>query len=129
MRNPLLAVVTALVFAGSAAAQQPASGIQGQPGWAGGTIVKADAASRTITVKQGTDEQVYVLGADAEVIEGKKAVQAADLAAGIGRRVTIKYALDGTTRTASKVTMLGTKGAATASSKPAAAPATPTPQQ
>lgn len=130
MRTPLLALIATLGLVGSAAAQTPAAGIQGQPGWAGGTIVKADAAARTITVKQGLDEQTYVLAADAAVVAGKKAVAATELASSIGQRVTIKYALDGTTRTASKVTLLGAaKGEATATTKGAAAPTTPTPQR
>lgn len=127
MRHHLLALVTSLALAGSAAAQPATSGLQGQPGWAGGTIVSTDAAARTITVKQGADEQTYVLAADAEVLAGKKAATAADLAGGVGQRVTIKYALDGTTRTASRVTLLG--AARNASAARGAAPAaTPTPK-
>jgi hypothetical protein len=126
MRTRLLALVTTFALVGSAAAQ-PSKGLQGQPGWAGGTIVKADAATRTITVKQGIDEQTYVLAADAELTAGKKSVPAADLATAVGQRVTIKYVVDGTTRTASKVTLLGaSRETATASSTPAPA-ARPTP--
>lgn len=127
MRTHLLALVTTFALVGSAAAQ-PVRGVQGQPGWAGGTMVKADAASRTITVKQGIDEQTYVLATDAEVLAGKKVLPAADLATGIGQRVTIKYALDGTTRTASKVTLLGAAPAAASATRPVPATSTPTPQ-
>ena len=45
--------------------------------------MKADAATRTLTVKQGTDEQTYVLAADAELLAGKKALPPADLASGV----------------------------------------------
>ena len=126
MRTPFLALVVSSALVGGATAQP--RGVQGQPGWAGGTIVRADAASRTITVKQGLDEQTYVLATDAELLAGKKTLPATDLATGVGQRVTIKYALDGTTRTASRVTLLGaSRDAAAASTAPAAASTTPQP--
>lgn len=126
MRTLVLSALALVTLAGSAAAQPLPTEI-----WAGGVIVNVDSTARTVAVRQGASEQTYVLTADAEVRDGKKVIAATDLAATVGQQVRLKYVEAGTTRTASKVNLLGIPKAGSAAAASAAAlkgtqpPATP----
>ena len=111
MRTILASALGLLTLAGAAVAQPLPAQI-----WGGGVIVKVDTAARTIAVRQGTADTTYVIAESAEIKDGKKAVQASDLATTVGQQVRVFYATTGDTRTASKVTLLGipTKGTAAA---------------
>ena len=111
MRTILASALGLRTLAGAAVAQPLPAQI-----WGGGVIVKVDTAARTIAVRQGTADTTYVIAESAEIKDGKKAVQASDLATTVGQQVRVFYATTGDTRTASKVTLLGipTKGTAAA---------------
>lgn len=116
MRTLLLSVLSLATVAGSAAAQPLPSEL-----WAGGVIVKVDSAARTVDVRQGEHQQTYVIAADAEVKDGKKAVDAASLSSSIGQQVRLKYSSTGETRTAQRVNLLGVPKSGTAAVVSAAA--------
>ena len=124
MRNLLLSALGLIALVGSAAAQPLPTEL-----WAGGVVVKADSAARTVAVRQGASEQTYVLAADAEIKDGNKTV--ADLGAAVGQQVRLKYVANGDTRTTSVVKLLGVpksgspaaaSGAAIKATQPAATP-------
>ncbi len=102
MRTILLSVLGLATLVGSASAQPLPTEL-----WAGGVIVKVDTAARTLDVRQGDHQQTYVIAADAEVKDGKKAVQTADLAGSIGQQVRLKYTAAGDARTATQVNLIG----------------------
>lgn len=102
MRTFLLSILGLAVLSGAATAQPLPT-----ERWAGGVIVKVDAAARTVDVKQGDHQQTYTLSTDAEVKEGNKSVAATELPGTVGQQVRLKYTADGETRTASRVTLLG----------------------
>ena len=100
MRTFLLSVLGLATVVGSASAQPLPTEL-----WAGGVIVKVDTAARTVDVRQGDHQQTYVIAADAEVKDGKKAVQTADLAGSVGQQVRLKYTAAGDARTATRVNL------------------------
>jgi hypothetical protein len=118
MRTFILSVLGLATLAGAAAAQPLPSEV-----WAGGVIVKVDTAARTVDVKQGIHEQTYVLASEAEIKDGKKSLT--DLSSALGQQVRLRYTTAGDTRTASKVTLLGTPkgGSAAANAAKATQPA------
>lgn len=126
MRTLLLSAFALVTLAGSTAAQPLPSEL-----WAGGVIVNVDSTARTVAVRQGADQQIYVLATDADMKEGKKVFATADLAAAVGQQVRLKYVAAGDIRTASKVTLLGIPKTGSAAATSAAAlkgtqaPATP----
>jgi hypothetical protein len=122
MRTFLFSVLGLATLAGSASAQPLPTEL-----WAGGVIVKVDTAARTLDVRQGDHQQTYVIAAEAEVKDGKKAVQTTDLAGSIGQQVRLKYTSAGDARTATRVNLLGvpTTGSAAAISAAAIKAAQP----
>lgn len=122
IRSSLLAAVGVVAIATAATAQPlPTTRI------AAGTIVSADAATRTISIKTGDHTQAYTLAEDAKLESGKAKVETADLAAAEGQRVTIWYTTSGESRLAGRVKLDKSKGTATAKAATSGAPAT-TPQ-
>jgi hypothetical protein len=122
MRTFLFSVLGLATLAGSVSAQPLPTEL-----WGGGVIVKVDTAARTLDVRQGDHQQTYVIAAEAEVKDGKKAVQATDLAGSIGQQVRLKYTSAGDARTATRVNLLGvpTTGSAAAISAAAIKAAQP----
>lgn len=120
MRTFILSLASLVAIASTASAQPLPTEL-----WAGGVIVKVDTAARTVDVRQGTSDLTYSLAAEAEVKDGKKTIAAADLAGALGQQVKVKYVANGTTRTASKVTLHGVpkSGSAAAVSAAVKAPA------
>jgi hypothetical protein len=116
MRTFILSVLGLVALAGSASAQPLPTEL-----WAGGVIVKADAAARSVDVRQGDHQQTYAIAADAELKDGKKAISATELGASIGQQVRLKYTSHGEARTASRVTLLGVPTGGTAAAVSAAA--------
>jgi hypothetical protein len=114
MRPFLLAAYALVALASSAAAQPLPTEI-----WAGGVVVKVDAAARTVDVRQGSHEQTYVLAADADVNDGSKTVS--DIGTAVGQQVRLKYVAAGDTRTASTVKLMGVPKAGSAAAASAAA--------
>ena len=116
MRTFLFSVLGLATLVGSTSAQPLPSEL-----WAGGVIVKVDTAARTLDVRQGDHQQTYVIAAEAEVKDGKKAVQTADLAGSIGQQVRLKYTSAGDARTATRVNLLGVPKTGSAAAISAAA--------
>jgi hypothetical protein len=109
-RKSLLTVLGMLVIAATTfAAPAPA------PAWATGKISSFDATAKTIVVKQGTHDMTFVLAPTAQLLQGKKTLQAADLSGDVGRSVKIRYTMAGGKRTADRIEV----------SEPAPTPATP----
>lgn len=118
-RHALIATATVLGLAAAASAQPlPETKL------VAGTIVSADAATRTIEVKTGDHTQSFTLAEDAKLEAGKKSLQAADLANVTGQRVTVWYKADGDSRVAGRVKVTEIKGTATAKAATQTAPAT-----
>ena len=67
---------------------------------ASGAIEKSDASSLTLKTKAGKEE-AFVINADTKIMQGTKAITAADLKAGENARVT--YTKSGETMTATKI--------------------------
>ena len=79
--------------------------------WGGGELLRVDTEKNVIHVKQGAEELVYELAPDARVKKGRKTVPTGELTAGVGQRLTIWYATDGTRRVAERITVQASKGA------------------
>ena len=75
--------------------------------WASGSLEKFDASAKSVVVKQGTHEMTFALGTDARFMEGKKALQSSDLNGDIGRRVRVRYTMNGATRLADRIEVQG----------------------
>lgn len=119
IRHIVLTLVAGLMLVGAAEAGQQRNSTDS---WGGGVLVSIDAASKAIVVKQGEHEQRYQLGEEVTVFEGRSTLGVDGLDQGIGRQVRVRYELDGETRVASRVNVVGKKGAATvAASKSEAA--------
>jgi hypothetical protein len=73
--------------------------------WGGGELLRVDTEKNVIHVKQGAEELVYELAPDARVKKGRKTVPTGDLTTGVGQRLTIWYATDGTRRVAERITV------------------------
>ena len=98
-RTSLFTVLGMLVVAATAfAAAKPAPAT-----WATGKIERFDAAAKTIVVKQGTHDMTFVLGPTAQVLQGKKTLQASDLTGDVGRNVKIRYTTAAGTKTADRI--------------------------
>lgn len=118
-RTSLLAVLGMFVIAGSAfAAQTPTAAKSTAPkptvakpaapkpapsAWAAGKIQSFDASAKTLVVKQGSHDMTFVLAPTAQLLQGKKAIQASDLTSDVGRNVKIRYAMSAGARSADRV--------------------------
>jgi hypothetical protein len=71
--------------------------------WATGQIERVDTAANSVVVKQGTHEMTFVLASDAHVMQGKKVLQAADLAGDVGRQVKVRYTTNAGTKLADRI--------------------------
>lgn len=78
--------------------------------WGGGELLRVDTEKNVIHVRQGAEELVYELAPTAQVKQGRKTVPTAELASGLGQRLVIRYATDGTRRVAERITVQPTRG-------------------
>lgn len=99
-------IVMTLGMLGIAAASFGAPA-KAQEAWATGSLEKFDATAKSVVLKQGTHEMTFTLGADARLMQGTKTLQASDLTADAGRRVRIRYTLDGATKVADRIEVQG----------------------
>ena len=90
--------------------------------WATGSLVRLDAATKSIVVKQGTHELTFVLGPDAKLMEGKRTLQQSDLTTDIGRNVKIRFMASGTSKIADRVEIAEATAMPIAKTAPAKAP-------
>ena len=82
--------------------------------WAAGSLEKFDPAAKSVVLKQGAHEMTFTLGADARLMHGTKTLQASDLTGDVGRRVKIRYTLDGATKVADRIEVQGNAPVSTA---------------
>jgi len=75
--------------------------------WASGNLEKFDPTAKSVVLKQGTHEMTFTLGADARLMQGTKTLQASDLTGDVGRRVKVRYTLDGATKVADRIEVQG----------------------
>ena len=76
------------------------------PTWAAGQLQRVDVAARSVVVMQGTHEMTFALAPDAQLTQGHKTLQPADLSGDIGRSVKVRYVASGSTKTADRVAVV-----------------------
>lgn len=106
------------------AAQQPARPAAAEMTTTG-TLAKYDATSRTLTLTTAKGPETIELGAKATIMDGAKALTAADLGAATGKEVTVKYTESAGKKTATSVTLVAKPAASTTPAPGTAKPATP----
>ena len=104
MRRQSIAMTLGMLAIAAASFAAPA---KAQEAWAAGNLEKFDAAAKSVVVKQGTHEMTFTLATDAQLMQGKKALQPGDLAGDVGRRVKVRYTLDGATKRADRIEVQG----------------------
>jgi Cu/Ag efflux protein CusF len=71
-----------------------------------GTVEKYDAATKTLTVKKGDKQGVFVLTDTSEVLQGKTKADASAFV--VGQKVEVEFVLDGPTKLVQKAKVSGT---------------------
>ena len=104
MRRQSIAMTLGMLAIAAASFAAPA---KAQEAWAAGNLEKFDAAAKSVVVKQGTHEMTFTLATDAQLMQGKKALQPGDLAGDVGRHVKVRYTLDGATKRADRIEVQG----------------------
>ena len=104
MRRHSLAMALGMLGIAAASFAAPA---KAREAWATGSLEKFDAAAKSVVLKQGTHEMTFTLGADARLMQGTKTLQASDMTGDIGRRVRVRYTLDGSTKVADRIEVQG----------------------
>ena len=112
MRRHSLALTVAMLGIAAASFAAPA---KAREAWASGSLEKFDATAKSVVLKQGTHEMTFTLGADARLMQGAKTLQASELTGDVGRRVRIRYTLDGANKVADRIEVQGNAPASAAS--------------
>ena len=112
-RSPILATLGVLIFSATTFAAQAKT----HEAWATGQIQRVDQDAHALVIKQGAHEMTFTLAADAHMMQGKKALQANDLAGDVGRTVKVRYTTNGDSKVADRVQVSDAAPAKTTASK------------
>lgn len=66
-----------------------------------GTVEKYDAASKTLTIKNGDKQAVFVINDQSEVLSGKTKADASAFTA--GKKIKVEFVMDGANKVAQKI--------------------------
>ena len=113
MRVPVIVatLALALAIAGPVAAAQATKSSSSKPaathGSVAGKLESYDAATKTLRVKAGKNDQEFTLASNAVVRQGAKTLTADELASLQGQTVKVRYTVVNSQKTADSITVAG----------------------